>query len=692
MRKRLAYGLLVTSAFFVILEVGLALFSVRPASQHDDPFVGLEHTLPLYVATNVPSSSASRLDSSGLDSATRRTTAPNRLRYFNEQSFLDPKPSGTYRIFCLGGSTTYGRPYDDSTSSAGWLRAYLSLADPSRDYEVINAGGISYASYRIAAMMDELCKYEPDMFIVYTGQNEFLEARTYRGLHRAIASRSRTYTVLRDLLVAPPATPTADEQRTILPAEVKTILDRSIGPHHYERSMLQRSSVVTHFQFNIGRIVAACRSVNAPLVLVKPAVNSRDFAPLKNEHRSGISDHDLAAWNKSYRAGVRCQERKQFAAALVHYRAAAETDGEFAELHYRLGKCFLEIGQDSSAKRAFQRAVDEDVCPLRATTAIVETIEDLARQNSIPLVDFPAILAEQEDRDAGLGSEWFLDHVHPSIDGNRILALALIEAMRQMKAIPAESDSWTDQNIRERASALLADIDTESHAVALRNLAQVLTWAGKHEEAGPLAVMAMNMRDEHRIPEDAETLFYAGVYFSEQNQADDAIATLERLVKLVPKRHDARLRLAQILFDEGQFVAARVHYAVVHSAKQLDDPSRLQYAMTLVKAEQFQQVLSVLEREASCLMSAMSDSAGSHDMMLTLGQAHGGLGDTKKAVEAYRRAIGSKPNSIVARQWLARIHASQNRNSLARQRYQEILKLEPGLDVIRAELDALPGD
>ncbi len=83
-----------------------------------------------------------------------------------------------FRIVCLGGSATYGRPFFDHTSFAGWLRAFLPKADPSRKWEVINAGAISYASYRVKGLMAELARFEPDLFIVYMGHNEFLERRT----------------------------------------------------------------------------------------------------------------------------------------------------------------------------------------------------------------------------------------------------------------------------------------------------------------------------------------------------------------------------------------------------------------------------------------------------------------------------------------------------------------------------------
>ena len=129
-------------------------------------------------------------------------TSPSKVRWFNPQRFPKKKASRTYRIFSLGGSTTYGRPYDDNASFSGWLRELLVPADPSRTWEVINAGGISYASYRVAAVMEELIQYEPDLFIIYTGHNEFLERRTYRTLLEApkplttvgaLASRTRIY-------------------------------------------------------------------------------------------------------------------------------------------------------------------------------------------------------------------------------------------------------------------------------------------------------------------------------------------------------------------------------------------------------------------------------------------------------------------------------------------------------------------
>ncbi len=62
------------------------------------------------------------------------------------QRFGATKEPEARRLFCIGGSTTYGRPFDDATSFCGWLRGFLERVDPEREWEVVNAGGISYAS------------------------------------------------------------------------------------------------------------------------------------------------------------------------------------------------------------------------------------------------------------------------------------------------------------------------------------------------------------------------------------------------------------------------------------------------------------------------------------------------------------------------------------------------------------------
>ncbi len=60
-------------------------------------------------------------------------------------------------------------------------------------------------------------------------------------------------------------------------------------------------------------------------------------------------------------------------------------------------------------------------------------------------------------------------------------------------------------------------VDERAHAVALRNLAKVLSWARKYEEAGRLSQLAAE-----KLPDDAETRCMAGYEFERKGQLDQA--------------------------------------------------------------------------------------------------------------------------------------------------------------------------
>ena len=70
--------------------------------------------------------------------------------------------------------------------------AHLMGCDPSTTYQAVNCGGVSYASYRLAPLVKEVLAYQPDLVIVMTGENEFLEDRTYQSVKTRSAKRMKT--------------------------------------------------------------------------------------------------------------------------------------------------------------------------------------------------------------------------------------------------------------------------------------------------------------------------------------------------------------------------------------------------------------------------------------------------------------------------------------------------------------------
>src|SRR5690606_27033955 len=218
---------------------------------------------------------------------------------------------------------------------SGWLREYLAALEPARRWEVINAGGISYASYRVAAIMEQLIRLEPDLFIIYCGHNEFLERRTYSRListprpvreTAGLLSRSRVYTSIRSVINSPGEGGSGSSPAVRLPGEVDAILDGSVGPDDYQRDDEQRQRTIEHYRFNLIRMIEMARSVDARVLLVMPAANQSGLSPFKSLHRAGLRPDELARWNELVTQAAAHRESGELTEALELLDQAVRID------------------------------------------------------------------------------------------------------------------------------------------------------------------------------------------------------------------------------------------------------------------------------------------------------------------------------------------------------------------------------
>jgi tetratricopeptide (TPR) repeat protein len=343
--------------------------------------------------------------------------------------------------------------------------------------------------------MEELASYEPDLFIIYTGHNEFLEERTYGKLRdipavikttATVLARTRTWAAMSSVLNRLGAMPGDDQaQRVQLQDEVNPMLERFAGLDLYERDDELRDQIRRHYELSLRRMVDIARSSGADIIFVTPASNLKDSSPFKSQHTDGL-DETGRRRSEELLASARTSNRESnLDEALAAVDQAIALDPRFAELHYWRGKVLFALGRYDEASAALMTARDEDVCPLRALSPMREVLIDVARETGTPWVDFSGLIEESLSTGQGYriaGQEYFLDHVHPTIEGNRLLAVALIEEMIDSGIVRPTAD-WTTETIAEVAAAVEGDLDSVAHAQAMANLAQVLFWAGKTEEA-----------------------------------------------------------------------------------------------------------------------------------------------------------------------------------------------------------------
>ncbi|MDP6977389.1 MAG: tetratricopeptide repeat protein [Myxococcota bacterium] len=545
--RKLLFASVPVVLLWTVLELGLRITGTTTAVERDDPFVGFAGELPLFVEITEP------------DGHTRLQTATNKRRFFNDQGFDAVKQASTRRVFCLGGSTTYGRPHNDTTSFCGFLRASLPVVAPSTRWEVINAGGISYASYRVAAVADELSAYEPDLLIVYTGHNEFLEERTYHAMRdrpRWLTSLDyrlrglRSYAALSSLLSAPLATD-EEHQRDVLAAEVETRLDRSVGLDAYTRDDALAAKVIRHFQLNLERVIETGRGVGAEVLVVVPAANLTDSSPFKSETNRAQNEAEFEAFYSLLEDGVRAEREGNLEAARQSLASAVDAEPRHAEARYRYGRVLLALGEAERARVELEAARDEDVCPLRARNEIVRSVREIAARHETPTVDFPAILSRHSNGTARPpGADWFLDHVHPTIEGHRVLARELMNELHRVGWLDAGPDAH-DVALQRAEAGVRAQVDERALGISLRNLAKVLSWAGKTEEAARSAREALQL-----LGEDAESYFILSLDAAEVGDHDASVALLLETLRLDPEWVKPRLNLGVQLAARGRLEEA----------------------------------------------------------------------------------------------------------------------------------------
>lgn len=432
---------------FLVTELLLRWAAPSQADALDlDPYVDLHQLRPLFEK----------------DPTTDRWKIPEqRWNFFRPDSFAEQKPSTLRRIFVLGGSTVQGRPYAVETAFSTWLRLHLEADYPDLQFEVVNCGGVSYASYRVSKILEEVLQHQPDAIVLYTGHNEFLEDREYADVRdtsdlgawmsRAL-SRVRTVTwIQQQLRSSPPSVDTMSQ-------EVDARLDHPGGLDRYKRDAQWRHSVEQHFAASLSRMVRQVKRADVPLWLCVPTSDVVATPPFKTELDECLTKVEHVTWRENWAVAI--DDQRDSGERIDACRDALRIDPEDAAAHYLLGRLLYDQGDSEQAKEHLIAARDFDVCPLRATSPIVDAVIRIGEAESVPLIMTP----ELSDGRDGTGArrpdgvpdrEFFVDHLHPTIRGHQQIAAAIAESMHGSSLL--KRSDLTEEETKTRYEQLAQD-------------------------------------------------------------------------------------------------------------------------------------------------------------------------------------------------------------------------------------------
>ncbi len=484
------------------------------------------------------------------------------------------KAPGTIRIFILGESAAAGTP-DPAFGFARILGVILRRQYPDRRFEVINAAMRGINSHAILPIARECLQHQPDLLLVYMGNNESiglyspepgaLNLAPYRRIIRAIQviKKSKLAQLMESVLRATGGTHNS---------KLKEQDMDFFRAHRLAADDPLRNSIYDNFRANLEEICNRAGRAGVRVVVSSVAVNLRDFPPLASLHRRDLAAPEKMQWDAAYTNGIAAETAALPAKAVELYLTAARLDDHFADLHFRLARCYLAMGRRENATRHFGLARDWDALQFRADSRLNRIIRDTATGTERPglyLLDAERVLAG-DDRDIP-GKDLFYEHVHFRFDGDYLLARAFLPAVVKAMAlgaaqhpIPSRQEcaealaftKWDEINTASamvKATARPPFLDQLEHSARQRDAEQSITnQLTGFSRAQFQYALELYRNAIARNPDDWPLHFNLGSLLGEAGAYAAAVEEFQAAVKLLPTFPPARFALANALLNSGR--------------------------------------------------------------------------------------------------------------------------------------------
>ncbi len=427
-------------------------------------------------------------------------------RYFSAKEVLPEtsndvfpaaKATNAYRIFFLGGSSTFGYPYAHNGSMSKMLGQRLADYFPDRRIEIVNLGMPAINSFSLLDFTDEILTQQPDALVIYAGHNEFYGALGAGSTESLGASRGfiNFYLELQRIKIMLLFRDGIEKLKGLLASTASsstsssTLMEQMVdneaipfGSETYQRAH-------EFFRANIGELIARARQKNVRVLLSELVSNVRDQEPFVSLYAPAT---DRAAYQKVLAAAQALENAGEYAGALARYDALLAIDEQPALTHFRRGRCLEALGDYDSARKSYERARDLDGLRFRASSDLNNVLRGLAQAHNVPLI--PMVQAFEAESPHGLiSNNLMLEHLHPNLRGYFIMGRACAEALRRDGLIAREwnetcarpdSVYWNERGVTlldEEVAAIRIAVLKDSWPFVLKGKPRAFVYAPRNE-------------------------------------------------------------------------------------------------------------------------------------------------------------------------------------------------------------------
>ncbi|MBN2591166.1 MAG: tetratricopeptide repeat protein [Sedimentisphaerales bacterium] len=639
---------------------------------------------------------------------------PGVARAIDPFMFPLKKSDETYRIFVMGASAAAGTP-DGAYSFGRMLQVMLRLQYPGTNFEVFTAAMPAINSHVVLRIAKDCAGYDPDLYVVYLGNNEVVGPYGAGTVFAPLSdnlSLIRFGITLKSLRVGQLLTNLTGMMGSESPkvwGGMEMFLNKQVRKNDPQMAVVYRN-----YQRNLTDICHVAQKNKIPLICCTVGSNLKDSPPFASQHSLALTDSDKEQWDQLYQQGVSLEIDGQYSSAADIYLKAAQIDADYADLQFRLGRCYWEMGQFEESKDRFILAREQDTLRFRADNQINKIILEVAGNKSgegIYLVDACKMFEENSPHGTS-GQELFYEHVHLKFNGNYLLAQTIFKQVQEIlpeqiknNAATANVTGNTNFPSEQEVARYLAYTDWEKYSIVKKVLEDYLKHPPftnqlyqedriKQEEQKIKVLKAVLTEDVQKeverenvwaikqTPSDVWLYWKYGLMLENHDNVAGAALQYEMIIKLEPTHHDAYAKLGLLYGFMGQTDKAieynlkalklYPYYAVVYYNMGVAYHLKQMYDKAI---DNYEKAISLNPRQADVYYNYA---------LLLYDQ-----GKVKEALDILYSGLKYAPDNLDLHYGLAIMLNSQGRRDEAVKELREALKIDPNHADARKTLDSI---
>jgi hypothetical protein len=340
-------------------------------------------------------------------------------RGFHQQTFNE-SPKEKRRYFAMGGSTTYGSPFEHQAKGFPQRLAETLNQQTDDTWEIINVGVAGMDSASFPSVVEEIIEYQPEGILIYAGNNEVRGAlieqcsNPYRiGIEKQL-NRSKTIQLLRDQFRRFKKVSVQFDQLAERQDDCMTRVVKEIEKDQTDR---QYQYVLRRFEQNLQTSINLALAKNITVYLAIPPINL-------------LQQPSYQHWNHFLEKKKESELQHQLQLTPINWEQILSIDPTYALATYHLGLQLHAVG-NKNGLTLLRRAVSQDPLSKRITPEIQKITQNICQTSSeIHCVDVNSAYWQKMNGEIP-DQELFEDFCHPTFTvGTDIIVEQFSQAMQ----------------------------------------------------------------------------------------------------------------------------------------------------------------------------------------------------------------------------------------------------------------------